>query len=169
MTAAANKTVVRRVVEEVINTGNLAVADELVDTSFVDHTAPADRPPGLAGFKQAVARCRSVFHQFDFTIEDLIAEGDQVVIRGTLRATRRDERLGRGPIRAGCLSPSIEVRRVAGVHHGGAWVGVEFALTRIDVVRIAGGKIVERWGQAVVAGLPRGTGAARLNRRTPPR
>ena len=42
-------------------------------------------------FIQEHAKFRAAFPDYQFTIDDLIAEGDKVVIRGTVRATHRGE------------------------------------------------------------------------------
>ena len=41
MSIEENKIVYRRLIEETLNRGNLAVADELIATDFVDHAAPS--------------------------------------------------------------------------------------------------------------------------------
>lgn len=72
---AANLALVRRVVEEVINRGNLSVADE----AMVPDTAPP--------FKQSVATLRATFPDWHFTIEEAFAVDDKVVMRATVSGT----------------------------------------------------------------------------------
>ena len=119
-----NKTFVRRFYEEVWGKGNLDVADELYAENFVDHN-PVDPnlPPGIEGFKQIVPMFRTAFPDLQFTVEDLIADGDKVVSRLTIRATHKGEFMGILP------------------------TGKQATITAIDIVRIVDGKMVERWGE----------------------
>ena len=80
-----NKALVRRWVEEVLNTpGNLAAVDVLFAPDYVDYTNPPDWPPGRQGHKQIVALYHAAFPDFHYTIEHEVSEGDMVVVRGTL-------------------------------------------------------------------------------------
>lgn len=47
--------------------------------------------PETEAFIQEHAKFRAAFPDYQFTIDDLVAEGDKVVIRGTVRATHRAE------------------------------------------------------------------------------
>jgi len=124
MSIEENKAAVRRFYEEVWGKGNLDVADELSVENFVDHN-PVDPnlPPGIEGFKQIVPMFRTAFPDLQFTVEDLIADGDKVVSRLTIRATHKGEFMGILP------------------------TGKQATITAIDIVRIVDGKMVERWGE----------------------
>src|SRR5437016_3744523 len=88
MSTETNKALVRRWVEEVLNTpGNLAAVDVLFAPDYVDYTNPPDWPPGRQGHKQIVALYHAAFPDFHYTIEHEVAEGDMVVVRGTYRYT----------------------------------------------------------------------------------
>jgi steroid delta-isomerase-like uncharacterized protein len=87
MTTEENKARSRRFFEEVWGQGNLAVIEELTAPSFIDHNAPPSLPPGLDGLKQFVVMYRSAFPDLRVSVEDLIAEGDKVVIRWTAHGT----------------------------------------------------------------------------------
>ncbi len=70
------KAIARRWFEELWNTGNVAVADELLAPSYIGHDPLwPDLGPGPEGVKRFVTRYRSAFPDFHFTIEDQIAEG----------------------------------------------------------------------------------------------
>ncbi len=119
-----NKTFVRRFYEEVWGKGNLDVADELYAENFVDHNpVDPDLPSGIEGFKQMVPMFRTAFPDMQFTIEDLIAKGDKVVSRLSIRATHQGEFMGIPP------------------------TGKQASITGIDIIRIVDGKMVERWGE----------------------
>jgi predicted ester cyclase len=85
-----NKAIVRRWTEEGFGKGNLAVADEVVATDFVNHNPVAEQRPGREGLKQAVAMLRGAFPDLRVEIEDMIAEGDRVAIRDTIRGIHRE-------------------------------------------------------------------------------
>ena len=76
MSTETNKALVRRWVEEVVNTpGNLAAVDILFAPDYVDYTNPPDWPPGRQGHKQIVALYHAAFPDFHYTIEHEVAEG----------------------------------------------------------------------------------------------
>ncbi len=80
-----NKLLIRRLFEDVINTGDVDRADDLVAPDFVEHNPAPGQGPGLEGFKQVVAMLRSAFPDLIITINELIAEGDLVSVRLTAR------------------------------------------------------------------------------------
>ena len=59
------------------------VIDELTASNFIDHNATPGLPPGLEGFKQFVVMYREAFPDMQISVDDVIAEGDKVVIRWT--------------------------------------------------------------------------------------
>ena len=76
----------RRLHEEAWNKGEIALVDELVvGGGLADH------------IKQAITTYRAAFPDLQFTIEDVIAEGDKVVNRWTARGTLRGELAGAPP------------------------------------------------------------------------
>jgi predicted ester cyclase len=81
----ANKAVVRRLVEEVLNGGRLEVIDEL----YAPELAPAAR--------RWITPFRASFPDVHMEIVDLIAEGDKVVGRFTCSATHQGQWLGHAP------------------------------------------------------------------------
>src|SRR5215218_2386229 len=83
MSAEENKTLVRRYLEAVDTTGDIAVLDDYIDPGYVDHN-PQPVPgikPGLAGLKEAFPITLASFRDFRHTIEFQIADGDKVVNR----------------------------------------------------------------------------------------
>jgi len=89
MSVEENKAIVNRIWNEVLNAGKLDVVDEIVDTSYVYYAPGAYEKKGPEGLKQFVRGLRTSFPDLHFTVEDLIAEGDKVVSRWTLRGTGR--------------------------------------------------------------------------------
>jgi predicted ester cyclase len=136
MSGADNKAVIKRVVEEAFNGGNLAVIDELVDPGYVDHDARPGTPPGPETLRRVVAGARAGFPDYKAIVEDAVAEGDKVAVRFTNEGTH----LGQLPL--------------AGPPSGKHLTWQTFA-----IFRFANGKIAERWGLIDVYAMLRQTGA----------
>jgi steroid delta-isomerase-like uncharacterized protein len=134
MAADENKATLQRVYQA-FGAGDLAALDGLFAADFVDHSALPGQAPGLAGTKQTIALFRGAFPDLQLAVEDLVAEGDQVVARVTMRGTHRGELMG--------IAPTGKAVTMAGM----------------DLVRLAGGKIAERWGQEDMLGLMQQLGA----------
>ena len=85
MSTEQNKAVVRRFIEEILTNQNAALVDELFAPDYVNHLVPG----GREGFKQFFPMLRSAFPdlKFGISVERLIAEGDHVVARATMRIT----------------------------------------------------------------------------------
>jgi steroid delta-isomerase-like uncharacterized protein len=123
MSIEQNKALVRRLVDEVINQGNMSVIDKLFAPDFVEHEKlPPEIPPGREAPKLLFTMLRSAFPDFKATIEHLVAEGDTVVVSMAWTGTQKGEFMG---VPATGKSISIGV---------------------IDIIRLAEGKFVEHWG-----------------------
>src|SRR5947199_10344930 len=92
MSTEENKAKVRRIIEEVWNGGNLAVLDELVAANCVFHD-PSTTLSGPEGIKRYVMY-RMAFPDVHFTIDDLIAEGERVVIRWAVIGNHKGKHQG---------------------------------------------------------------------------
>jgi len=128
MAAEANKELVRRLIEEAWNKGNLAVIDELISPDYVLHI-DAPGAPGREGYKQAVEMHHAAWSDLRLTIEDMIAEGNKVAMRGTLRGVHEGEYMGIPP------------------------TGKQATWSAISIRRIEGGQIVEEWVELDMLGL----------------
>jgi predicted ester cyclase len=130
----ANKDLVRRIYEEVINERDLDLLEELVRPDYVEHDPLPGQGEGLAGIRD---RFTMLIEGLDprFTIEDVIAEGDRIVVRWTNSGTNVGEFLGIPP-----------------THRS-------FTIAGIDIYRVEDGKLAEHWhvvdvyGQMVQLGL----------------
>lgn len=126
----ANKALVRRYYEEVWNQGNLALIDELIAPDMPNQATPRF-PVGPEGIRMNVEFVRAGLPDLHTVIDDMIAEGDRVVVRWTDYGTHTGPL---GPMRVPPTGRSI-------VYRG------------INIYRIAGGKIVEDWGEQDMIGL----------------
>ena len=90
MSAETNKAIVRRLFEEVFNRKNVAALDEYIAADFVNHSAPFP-VRGPEGAKRGAAAQLEAFPDLHTTIEDMIAEGDKVVVRAVDHFTRQPD------------------------------------------------------------------------------
>jgi steroid delta-isomerase-like uncharacterized protein len=118
MSVEENKALIRRGVEEGWNKQNVDIFDELAASDVVHHDW---KTRGLEAFKQHISAGMTAFPDLQLTIEDMIAEGDKVVVRYTFRGTQQGETQGIPP------------------------TGKSVAVPGIFICRCAGGKIVEEW------------------------
>jgi predicted ester cyclase len=65
----------------------LVVVDELIDHDFVEHVGGQPKRVGVEGFKAARRRRNLAFPDWEVAIDDIIAEGDEVVARATGQGT----------------------------------------------------------------------------------
>ncbi len=85
MSTDQNKAIVRRFMTDVLQGGKLDLVDELLAPTYVN---PAMGGADLAAFKGILAGMAAAGISLRFTIQDLVAEGDSVVARLTIEATR---------------------------------------------------------------------------------
>jgi steroid delta-isomerase-like uncharacterized protein len=115
-----NKTLARRWFEDLFSRGDLDAAEEILHANFVDHL-PREEERGLEELRQYVTWYRAAFPDIRDTVEELVAEGDKVVVRWTSRGTHQGEFRGVAP------------------------TGRHVTFTGMRVFRIAEGKIAESW------------------------
>ena len=82
-TTEENKVLFRRTYEQLLNMGDLSVADELVSAEFINHEAPPGRDRGPESLRGLAAMLRTAFPNLHFKIEELVAEGETVAGRLT--------------------------------------------------------------------------------------
>jgi steroid delta-isomerase-like uncharacterized protein len=121
-TLAANKALVRRFDAEIVEGGDLAVADEILAPDFVWHyELPPGTPSGSEGVKVFAEAVRAAFADVRYAVEDVVAEGDRVAVHSLVSGTHRGEYFG---IPASGRSVTIRI---------------------LDIYRIADGRIAELW------------------------
>jgi steroid delta-isomerase-like uncharacterized protein len=121
MSVEANKALVRRFIEQALAGGDFAALAELMAPDGVEHTAPLGQPPAEGTAARYLVLWRAAFPDLAITVEDLLAEGERVAVRQTVRGTHRGAFLGVPP------------------------TGRQIAVTGMAFYRLAGGRIVERW------------------------
>lgn len=116
-----NKAVTRRFIDEVLNKRNLEAVDKYISPRIVDHSLPPGSPQGIEGVKQGLAMWFGAFPDLHGTIEDLIAEGDKVVVRMTFTGTHKGESMGIAPTGKRVTSWGIEINRIVGGKYVERW------------------------------------------------
>lgn len=97
-----------------------AFAEKFVDCDFVSHD-PISGDGNLESLEKEIDSLRDGLSGFEVTINDMVAEGDKVVVRQTIQGTHQGEFMGVKP------------------------TGKQVRVTEIVIMRLKGGKIVESW------------------------
>lgn len=119
-----NKKLLRRWFDEVWNKGRADAIDEMFDENGIAHGLsddPAKPIKGATDFRPFHTTFRQAFPNMIIDVEDMVAEGDKVAARCSVRGKHEGEFMGRAATQA----------------------PVEF--TGMTIVRIRDGKIVEAW------------------------
>lgn len=89
-----NKDIIHRYFEEWGNRGDTKAADKLIATNVTLRNPPAVLH-SLEDYKKGMAAFHTAFPDLHFMVEEVIAEGDQVVVRWSLRGTHLGDYQGR--------------------------------------------------------------------------
>jgi steroid delta-isomerase-like uncharacterized protein len=95
MAAEANIETSRRAIEA-FSTGELDLLDEICAPDYVNHD-PIAGEGDLAALKESMTGYRNAFPDLTFTIEDIFASGDRVVMRWKGVGTFQHEFMGQPP------------------------------------------------------------------------
>ena len=112
MSFEENKALVRRLVEEFWNQGNTAAADELM-TADATIILPGRGQVSKENFKAFAVTLRGAFPDWHTTLEEMIAEDDQVAERWTGRGTHQGEFQGIAPTGRQVTVPGFVFYRLA--------------------------------------------------------
>ncbi len=137
MSTETNKDTFRRLVDELINSKNYDVIDELVAPDYAEHE---EIPiPGIDSGRDALRlgfqMLHTAFPDLQAVIQDILADGDKVVVREQWTGTHQGEFMG---------MPAT---------------GNQVAFDVVDIGRFAGGKLVEHWGLSDMLALMTQLGA----------
>jgi len=133
--AEANAALIRRLYKELFWEWDLTSIDKWFSPDFRSSEMPPGIPSGPEGVRQFYAAIRSSFPDLKYSVEDVIAQGDKVVVRWRWMATH------------------------AGKFRGLAPTGREASLTGIAIYKVEDRKVVQRWVEGNVLGLLLGLGA----------
>ena len=135
MTAEANKHVMNRFVE-FINTASEKLAMEIISPDAIFYVPGRPEPMrGPAGYLSIIQMMRGGFPDIQWTLEEMVAEGNRVAARFTMRGTHRGTFFG--------VSPS----------------GNKISVQALNMYRLSQGQFVEEHGQPDMLALLRQIGA----------
>lgn len=124
MNTEANKLIVTRYNKEVIEGGNMALLQEMVDPAFVNHSAVPGMPEGVDGLIYFFTSIlHGAFSDIKVEVRDMVAEGEKVTTRKEITGVHTGELMG---IRASGKQVTIKV---------------------IDILAVRDGKISDHWGE----------------------
>ena len=104
--------------------------DEICSPEFVNHSAPPRIPADREGIKIVTAMFRRAFPGSScFTVEGMMAEGDELATRKTFRGTHEGQFMG--------IPPS----------------GRSVSMGLMDIVRICEGRVAEHWSMGDTLGM----------------
>ncbi|MFJ8812719.1 ester cyclase [Amycolatopsis thermoflava] len=127
---SSNKQLVEDFIQDLFTKGDLDAVDRYLDPAFVNHDPPFPGiPDGPDGMRKAAAMMRLAMPDWHSDVERLVAEDDIVVEVFTARGTHQGELMG-----------------VPGT-------GRTISLRGINVFRVRGDRITERWGRLDQLGL----------------
>ena len=128
-TPEANKLVMRHFTE-FINTASEKLAVELISPDAIFHVPGRPEPMrGPTGYLAIIGMMREGFPDIQWTLEEMIAEGDMVAARFTMRGTHKGAFFGVPP------------------------TGKPIVVQAMNFYRLAGGQFVEERGQPDLFGL----------------
>jgi predicted ester cyclase len=142
MSTSENKLLIRRFLEEVVNTGDVGRLPEFVAPDFRETLDPSGRVSGIAGCRAHVLGVRDVYPDLHLTIDEQIAEGDLVASCITMTGTHRGAwPPGARPTNKPVRMQAVNIDRVRDgliVEHGGA-ANEMAAFLEIGAIRCSGG------------------------------
>ncbi len=137
--SAINKNIAKLLRQEIWNTGNFAIADEICADDAVFHNNDPLTPEfgqGPQALKQLVTMYRAAFPDAHITIEDIVSEGNRVMIRWTGRGTHKGN-LGR-------IAPTGKAVTVTGIDLDKLGYARHVAAARSSTSRCGGRVILVR-------------------------
>jgi steroid delta-isomerase-like uncharacterized protein len=135
MSAETNKLVMSRFLD-FINTANEKLANELISPDAIFHVPGRSEPvQGPAGYLAIIGMMRGGFPDIQWTLEEMIAEGEKVAARFTMRGTHRGAFFGVPP------------------------TGKPIVIQAMNIYRLSKGQFVEERGQPDLLSLLQQIGA----------
>ena len=135
MTTEQNKLKMQRF-NEFINTASDQLATELISTNAIFHVPGRPEPmKGPSGYLAVIGMMRGGFPDIQWTLEELIAEGDKIAARFTMRGKHQGPFFGVPP------------------------TGKKIEVQAMNFYRFSEGQIVEERGQPDLLGLLQQIGA----------
>ena len=121
MAEQENKALVRRYYDEVFNERKVGLVDELAVEDYLEHDPFPGQGDGRADLRARVQLILAAMNPLRFSIEDMVAEGDRVVVRWVQQGKQTGSFMG--------IPPS----------------GADYTFAGIDIHRLRDGRMAEHW------------------------
>lgn len=122
MSVEENKAAARRFFEDVWTRGDVTQTSNFLAENFVAHNAFDIKIAGPDEYSRVVTAYREGFPDLVSTVEDVLAEGDLVAVRGTDRGTHRGEFMGHLPTGRTVTTTWIVIYRMEGAKAAEGWL-----------------------------------------------
>jgi predicted ester cyclase len=140
MSVEENKRLIRRYIEEVVNTGNVENLGQYIAPDYREEGDTTGESGGIEGARRHILGVRTTYPDLHLTVEQQIGEGEWVVTRITARGTHQGEWMGIKPTGKPVEITGVNVDRVVKdriVEHGGA-ANMLAPLLEIGAVQVVG-------------------------------
>jgi steroid delta-isomerase-like uncharacterized protein len=123
MSSATNKATVRRYYEQVLSLGRVELVEEFLAENIELHGT--DLRPGMNAVSGWVAAMVAAFPDRQTAVEEVIAEGDRVVVRSTFTGTHQGEMKGIPATGRSVTQPAITIFRMANGKIAEGWYAAD--------------------------------------------
>lgn len=140
MVIEENKLLVRRFIDEVVNTGKVDKMEEFISPDYVEIHDGKEYRIGIEGAKEHILGVRQTYPDLTLTVERQIAEGDWVATCITARGTHKGLWMGIKPTDRAVTFTGVNIDRIEGgfiVEHGGA-ANLFGPLLEIGAIKVVG-------------------------------
>ncbi|NIS75950.1 MAG: hypothetical protein GTO08_11910 [Deltaproteobacteria bacterium] len=140
MVIEENKLLVRRFIDEVVNTGKVDKMEEFISPAYVEIHDGKECRIGIGGAKEHILGVRQTYPDLILTVERQIAEGDWVATCITARGTHKGLWVGIKPTGRFVTFTGVNINRIEGgfiVEHGGA-ANLFGPLLEIGAIKVVG-------------------------------
>ena len=140
MTIDENKLLIRRFIEEIINTGNVDDIEKFIAPDYTEVHEGRKHTVGIAGATEHILGVRQTYPDLTLTVEQQIGEGEWVATCITARGTHTGSWLGIKPTGKTVAFTGVNINKVVNgriAEHGGA-ANIFEPLLEIGAIRIVG-------------------------------
>ncbi|MCW2848125.1 MAG: hypothetical protein JWR90_2099 [Marmoricola sp.] len=123
-----------RFFDEVRNKGNVDPTDRFLAADFINHNTFDVRIVGPRDYGEAVTAYRAAFPDLHTTLEDVLVDGDRIVVRGTDQGTHRGEFMGYPASGREVTTTWIEIFRMENGKAAEGWLESDSATLRSQLV-----------------------------------
>jgi steroid delta-isomerase-like uncharacterized protein len=136
------KSIVRRLLEEAFNQGDLTIVDELLAPNGISHHSSWGTPANRMGLKQLIAMFRMAFPDLSCAVEDEITQHNKVAAHWKMCGTHRGQFLGNPPTSKPIVVQGLIYARIENKQIIESWIMID----QMGVLQQLGLVPPPRWG-----------------------